>query len=118
MFKNPFSFSGRIRRTEFGLSIILYYIVYFLFLLLSEELGEFGGVFIILVYFGLMWFMIAQSAKRCHDRGNSGWYQLIPFYVIWLIFANSDFGPNEYGDNPKGEGNYEDINEIGKIQNL
>lgn len=26
------------------------------------------------------WFIWAQGAKRCHDRGNSGWYQIIPFY--------------------------------------
>jgi uncharacterized membrane protein YhaH (DUF805 family) len=27
MFKNPFSFDGRIRRTEYGLTIIIYVIV-------------------------------------------------------------------------------------------
>ena len=25
------------------------------------------------------WFIWAQGAKRCHDRGNSGWFQIIPF---------------------------------------
>jgi uncharacterized membrane protein YhaH (DUF805 family) len=51
-----------------------------------------------------MWFMIAQACKRCHDRGNSGWWQLIPFYGFWLLFADSMPGINQYGENPKGIG--------------
>ena len=31
-----------------------------------------------------------------------------------MFFADSDYGPNEYGLNPKGIGNYDDINDIGK----
>jgi uncharacterized membrane protein YhaH (DUF805 family) len=57
---------------------------------------------------------LAQGAKRCHDRGNSGWYLLIPFYVFWMLFADSDIGANEYGLNPKGIGNDNEIDEIGK----
>ena len=62
----------------------------------------------------VIWFMIAQGAKRCHDRGNSGWYQLIPFYELWMLFADSDNGNNEYGPNPKGIGNIDEIDEIGQ----
>ncbi|MGS2764061.1 DUF805 domain-containing protein [Sinomicrobium sp. M5D2P9] len=58
--------------------------------------------------------MIAQSAKRCHDRGYGGWYQLIPFFNIYLLFAESKYGPNQYGPNPKGEGNNDELEEIGK----
>ena len=103
MFKAPFSFEGTIRRTEFGLSYIIYFlaeVLIYLFMEISE-----GATFFVLGFIPLVWFMIAQGAKRCHDRGNSGWYQLIPFYVFWMLFANSDPGPNEYGQNPKGFGN-------------
>ena len=48
------------------------------------------------------WFLLAQGAKRCHDRGNSGWYQIIPFYNLWMLFADSEKGVNDYGLNPKG----------------
>lgn len=55
----------------------------------------------------MYWFMFAQGAKRCHDRGNSGWFQLIPFYSLWMLFGDSEPGTNEYGPNPKGIGNRE-----------
>ena len=63
----------------------------------------------------IFYFFIAQGAKRCHDRNNSGWYQLIPFYALWMLFADSDDGVNEYGSNPKGIGNNEEIDDIGKM---
>ncbi|MDR0798218.1 MAG: DUF805 domain-containing protein, partial [Dysgonamonadaceae bacterium] len=60
-----------------------------------------------------LWFLWAQGAKRCHDRDRTGWYQMIPFYFLWLIFADGEYGENDYGPNPKGLGNYEeDINEL------
>lgn len=47
------------------------------------------------------WFIWAQGAKRCHDRGNSGWFQIIPFYGLWMLFAEGETGTNEYGNSPK-----------------
>lgn len=104
MFKNPFSFEGRIRRTEYGLSIIIMYAFAFIVGIFSgfAELGE-GIMYVLLI--PVYWFMFAQGSKRCHDRGNSGWFQIIPFYGLWMLFADSDNGINEYGPNPKGIGN-------------
>lgn len=48
-----------------------------------------------------LWFIWAQGAKRCHDRGNSGWFQIIPFYGLWMLFAEGEVGTNEYGNSPK-----------------
>ena len=45
-----------------------------------------------------MWYIFAQGAKRCHDCGRSGWYQVIPFYFFWLIFANEETKSNKYGE--------------------
>jgi uncharacterized membrane protein YhaH (DUF805 family) len=107
MFKNPFSFSGRIRRTEYGISFIIYVIVY-LMLRYALEVSRNNGypnkvvvALILLLFIPLVWFAWAQAAKRCHDLGNSGWYQLIPFYGLWLLFQNGNRGWNNYGPDPK-----------------
>lgn len=103
MFKNPFSFDGRIRRTEYGLSFIIYVIAYAIIAGIGAAAGrDGGGVVILLGMIPLLWFLWAQGAKRCHDVGNSGWWQLIPFYVFWLLFQDGQPGPNQYGENPKG----------------
>jgi len=108
----PFSFEGRIRRTEFGLSYIICIVAVILISVLMEI--NKATSFLKLGIIPVIWFLIAQKAKRCHDRGNSGWYQLIPFYIFWMLFADSVNGENEYGPNPKGIGNTDEVDEIGK----
>ena len=109
MFKSLFSFEGRIRRTEYGLSYLVYMIVIAVLEItmgsLSNSPSESGGLLSFLISLPFIYVLLAQGAKRCHDRGNSGWFQLIPFYVFWMLFANSEPGINEYGPNPKGVGN-------------
>lgn len=103
MFKNLFSIKGRIRRTEYGISLIFIAILY---LVIFPFVSAKGGKCSIraLLYLPLFWLLIAQGAKRCHDRGHSGWWQLIPFYFDELIFNKGDKGTNEYGENPKAKG--------------
>ena len=99
MFKHSFLFEGRIRRLEYILSEIIFCIA-------SCILEEFmkDGIIPILLFIPMFWFILAQGTKRCHDLGNSGWFQLIPFYIFWMLFAKSNCGDNKYGANPK-EGN-------------
>lgn len=97
MFRNPFSFNGRIRRLEYGISFIIFYIMNNIFVALATE-----EPLLIILLIPSLWFTWAQGAKRCHDRGNSGFYQIIPFYGFWMLFADGDIGSNEYGENPKG----------------
>lgn len=101
MLKNPFSFDGRIRRTEYGVTFIIYLVLYFINLVLLETYPAAGLVMLI----PMLWFFWAQGAKRCHDLTKSGWWQIIPFFFLWLLFQDSDSGRNEYGPNPKGIGN-------------
>ena len=100
MFSNPFSFDGRIRRTEYGLSIIIMYAYAFIVGLFIgfTELEE-GVMYLLLI--PAYWFMLAQGAKRCHDLDNNGWWQIIPFYALWMLFQNGQPGLNKYGVNPK-----------------
>lgn len=112
MFKSPFSFYGRIRRLEYGLSQIISGVYYFVVVMIfavfmaasgSQNSDGGGGLVILMWIFMLpaMLFLWAQGAKRCHDIGNSGWWQLIPFYGLWMLFEDGRRGPNHYGEDPK-----------------
>jgi len=108
MFKNPFSFEGRIRRLEYGLSYLIYFaIAVFIGLILGllsfDE--QSANMLLFLLLLPAIYFLIAQGAKRCHDRGNSGWWQLIPFYGFVMMFGEGDTFENEYGQNPKNPDN-------------
>jgi uncharacterized membrane protein YhaH (DUF805 family) len=103
MFQNLFSFEGRIRRTEYGISAVIYFICYLIIVGITEA-SQGTGKMIFIAFIPLLWFFWSQGAKRCHDLGNTGWYQIIPFYFLWLLFKEGDLGENEYGDNPKGLG--------------
>lgn len=117
MFKNPFSFSGRIRRLEYGLSLIIYFVYVGILQLFVDDDGsdeEILKVLLFLVlYILILWLMLAQGTKRCHDRGNTGWFQLIPFYGLWMLFVDGENRVNKYGANPKDIGNIDEIDEIG-----
>lgn len=108
MFRAPFSFNGRIRRLEYGISSILLTI---LICLVNIVLYDFSYDFPWLwlaCCIPLWWVYFAQGAKRCHDIGHSGWWQIAPFYPLVMLFKKGDAGPNEYGSDPKQpmEANY------------
>ena len=106
MFKNNFSKKGRIGRTEYVFSFIISQGAIFL---ISYSLGYLGltdgatyglEILYIAITTITIWFLL-QGAKRCHDRGNSGLYQLIPFYIFWMLFGVGENKENEYGSNLK-----------------
>lgn len=105
LFKRPFSFEGRIRRLEYGLSFIINCIWSWGTAIFMASTNNSTGSLVLyyLTLIPMTWFSIAQNVKRCHDRGHSGWYQFIPFYFLWLLFADGEKGENGYGDNPKGK---------------
>lgn len=96
MFKNPFSFEGRIRRSEYVISWFTGFFANMMIFVIGSEFP-----FLLFGLIGTVWFVLAQGAKRCHDRGNTGVFQIIPFYILFMFFADGDRGPNQYGENPK-----------------
>ncbi len=97
MFLNPLSFQGRIGRTEYGISFIIYLLIY----TAVHIILEYNIVVYWLLAPTMMYFIWAQGAKRCHDMGNNGWYQIIPFYVFWMLFAKGEEFSNQYDINLK-----------------
>lgn len=105
MFRTFLTWNGRIRRLEYAIYFILSVFIASIArtmqrgALYSDDDSQWW----------LWWFiemvvwviLIIEGIKRSHDTGSSGWYILIPFYGLVLLFENSEVGINKYGSNPK-----------------
>jgi uncharacterized membrane protein YhaH (DUF805 family) len=76
-------FSGRATRKEFW--------TFYLFYIVANVVAGFAGSSLIenLVTLGLITPLIACGARRMHDVGKSGWFQLIPLYNLYLLVQSS-----------------------------
>ena len=87
-------FKGRSDRKQY-LSFLLFYILVDLFINLANP----NGTTINAVIMGaLIVPLIAVEIRRSHDVGKSGWWILVPFYSIYLMFKESI--PEEPTDKP------------------
>ena len=131
--KNYTTFSGRARRSEYWYFALFNLIFVIVAMLLDHLLGTTfkmetpsGQISLPYGYVYLMYVLtvflpgLAVLVRRLHDVGKSGWFMLISLIpivgAIWLLvllFTDSVVGINEYGLNPKGIGNRDEIDEIG-----
>jgi uncharacterized membrane protein YhaH (DUF805 family) len=88
-----FSFDGRIKRAEYIVSFI---ITLFFINIINEVIKKDGYGIIALGYIPCYWILISQGAKRCHDLGKNGWWQIIPLYVLVLLIYEGDVIANKY----------------------
>lgn len=94
-------FTGRARRKEYWMFILVYMVI-------AIILG-FVGSEIISALFGLAMLIpsISIAARRLHDTGRTGWWQLISLipligFIVLLVFLVQDsLDDNQYGPNPK-----------------
>ena len=86
--KESFSSVGRVGRLGYFLSFFPY-----LILTTVNPVRELQGI--IAIFFICV--IIFIGIKRCHDLGHSGWWQLIPFYFIWMLLAPGEKEGNQYG---------------------
>ena len=106
-------FTGRARRKEYWmyvlLAMVLYVIAYFVDVALGLS-GTVGGIYgpaYLLVALGLFIPSLAVAIRRLHDTDRSGWWFLIIFTgigaIVLLVFFVSEGtrGPNRFGDDPK-----------------
>lgn len=97
MFQAPFSFIGRIGRLEYAVTYLISLVVNMTILSIPKDgMRQLEASLLLLAFMGFVWFVVAQTAKRCHDIGRSGWWQLLPLYNVYLLFAQPE-GNNEYG---------------------
>lgn len=106
-FSSLFSFKGRIRRTaywltNFGLSLLLLPAN-----LAGDDMSEGLAIYTLLVFIPIIWMSLANSVKRFHDLGKSGWYAALLFvpianfiFGIYAAFFKGEECDNQYGPNP------------------
>ena len=99
-------FSGRARRKEFWMFILFYIIIAIGLSVVDMMIGM--SLLGLLFALAMLIPSLAVGARRLHDIGKSGWWQLIglvPFIgilvliIFWVMDSNP--GDNAYGPNPK-----------------
>jgi uncharacterized membrane protein YhaH (DUF805 family) len=113
------TFSGRARRKEYWMFTLINIIISMIILAIDtaiaggniENKGVIGNIYSLALFIP----SLAVSVRRLHDVNKSGWYLLLWLLPIigwiWLLVLHvteGDSGSNEYGNDPKSEGN--DIN--------
>lgn len=108
-------FQGRARRKEYWMFFLFNMLISYGIILLSVAINIPELVFLSSLYsLAVIVPSIAVGVRRMHDVGKSGWFLLIPFYNLILACTDSEYGRNKWGENPKGIGNDNDINRIGR----
>jgi uncharacterized membrane protein YhaH (DUF805 family) len=105
-FLNPlknhyFDFEGRVTRQAFWMFTLWSIIIYIGLSIIAEPAAMLFSLATLLPSLGL-------GARRLHDIGMSGWWQLIWFIpilgwiaIIVLLAKQGIAGPNEYGADPR-----------------
>jgi uncharacterized membrane protein YhaH (DUF805 family) len=98
------TFSGRARRKEYWCFTLANTIAIFAIAIAIGDRSPASVIFTIL----LILLNIAVAARRLHDTGHSGWWQLYWFVpvlgwldMIVLLLKKGDVGDNKYGSDPK-----------------
>ncbi len=99
--QNYVNFNGRARRAEYWYFVLVNSIISVLLQVIDNAAGT---TFISLVYsLAVLLPTISVAVRRMHDVGKSGWFMLIPIYNFILAVTEGQKGPNEYGEDPKGQ---------------
>ena len=123
--KNYTNFSGRARRKEYWMFLLINLLIIIALSLisgfLSEMLDSETPVFIVVLY--ALFIVIPHLAvvvRRLHDINKSGMYWFVrfipiagPIWLFVLLVEDSWDRTNKYGANPKDFQNNDEINKIG-----
>ena len=98
-------FDGRATRTQFWM-FVLFYVIFYVVLEVVAQLIGIGSVLPDFYILGLLIPSLSIAARRLHDTGRSGWWQLlgliplIGFIVLLYFYVTGSQGDNQYGPGP------------------
>jgi len=104
-FRKYAEFAGRTTRKEYWMFMLFYTVIYMVLLIVDSTFGTllFTGIFSVISLVP----SISITARRLHDTGRSGWWQLIAVFLpllglIILVILVSQRGreDNIYGSKP------------------
>lgn len=104
-FKKYATFSGRAHRSEFWFFVLFHFIVTIVANIIDAVIGLpiVGGIYFLASFLPA----IAVTARRLHDTGRSGWWQLIGLIpligvIVLIVFCASSGKPeaNQFGEAP------------------
>jgi uncharacterized membrane protein YhaH (DUF805 family) len=105
-YKRYADFSGRATRTQYWMFILIYMIIYFVLVAIDSFVLGMPALSSIFTLASIIP-SISIAARRLHDTGRTGWWQLIVFLpligaIVLLVFLVMDSeGDNNFGPNPK-----------------
>jgi uncharacterized membrane protein YhaH (DUF805 family) len=107
-------FNGRARRSEYWYYVLFTVIVAIVADIIDRIVGtndmfSNNGLVGTIASLALLVPSLAVGARRLHDTGRSGWWQLIALTVVGIIvlivfYVQDSKGDNKHGPNPKGLG--------------
>ena len=111
-FQNYANFSGRAQRSAFWYWALFGFLASIVAGILDYSLFGESGTPVLQSLFTLATIIpyLAVGARRLHDTGRSGWWQLLLFIpliglivlIVWWASRGTP-GPNRFGPNPLGE---------------
>lgn len=94
-------FSGRATRREYWMFVLFYFVFYIGLAMIDWLIGM--GILAMIFNLVLLIPSISLAARRLHDTGRTGWWQLISFipligFIVLIVFLVQESEPdNEYG---------------------
>lgn len=107
-FNNYANFNGRARRSAFWYWVLFYFLVALAAQIIDAVIGV--GILGFVVWLAFIIPNFAVGARRLHDIGRSGWWQLLVLtfigvivLIVWWAQAG-DPNPNSHGPSPYADG--------------
>ena len=107
-FAKYFTFSGRASRSEYWFIILFFWLLMFVTAIIDIVVFPNQKYMVINLIANLLIVIpsISVAARRLHDVGRSGWWQLLYITIVgailllyWFI-KKGDAGDNKHGSNP------------------